>query len=170
MEESPKFELKKLNLDGIKAAFEKAVRYRLLNQPRLAASICYDILEVDPNHENAIIELILALSDQFERGSAQTIADVNSLLTRLIGDYNKTYYNGIVRERRGTSALTSRGIGTDYVAFGFYMSAMEFYEEAEKLSPPDNNDAILRWNTCARIIMEFRLRPDPADNSEPVLE
>ena len=51
-------------------------------------------------------------------------------------------------------------------------AAMVHYEQAEALRPPDNEDAILRWNTCARIIAaEPTLEPEaPAEDGLQGLE
>jgi hypothetical protein len=39
---------------------------------------------------------------------------------------------------------------------------MENYERAMKFAPSANDDAILRWNTCARMIMENpEIQPRP---------
>ena len=61
-------ELKQLHKDAIPAALEKAERYRLLNEPGEAESICLDILAVDPDNQRAIITLLLAFTDRFEKG------------------------------------------------------------------------------------------------------
>ena len=53
-------ELKSLHKDAIPAALEKAERYRLLNEPGEAESICLDILHVDPENQQAIVTLLLA--------------------------------------------------------------------------------------------------------------
>ena len=43
---------------------------------------------------------------------------------------------------------------------------MESYEKSEAISPPDNDDPILRWNTCARILKrDDQIRPKPQDQS-----
>ncbi|HEY3052652.1 MAG TPA: hypothetical protein VGK04_04610 [Thermoanaerobaculia bacterium] len=42
---------------------------------------------------------------------------------------------------------------------------------AEKIRPAGNDDALLRWNTCARIFMNNReLRPREEERVEPYLE
>jgi hypothetical protein len=46
---------------------------------------------------------------------------------------------------------------------------MEFYTEAERLRPEGNDEALLRWNTCARVIDRHRLQPQEAERYEPVL-
>jgi hypothetical protein len=46
---------------------------------------------------------------------------------------------------------------------------MELYEQAEELRPAGNDDAILRWNSCARTLMQHQnLRPRPDDAFEAV--
>jgi hypothetical protein len=47
---------------------------------------------------------------------------------------------------------------------------MRLYEKAKERRPPGNDDAILRWNTCARTLMRNReLRPQPYEPLEAVL-
>ena len=58
-------ELKTIARDGIPHALEKAERYRLLNDPAQAESICRDVLAVDADNQDALRALILALTDQF---------------------------------------------------------------------------------------------------------
>ena len=45
---SDSFELRRISFASIEMALERAMRYRLLNDPEQAESICLDILEVDP--------------------------------------------------------------------------------------------------------------------------
>jgi hypothetical protein len=45
------FPLKKISADGIPHSMEKAERYRLLNDPVQAESICHDVLAVDPDNQ-----------------------------------------------------------------------------------------------------------------------
>jgi hypothetical protein len=47
---------------------------------------------------------------------------------------------------------------------------MTWYERAEAMRPPGNDDAILRWNACARLIMrDQHLVPAVEERSEPLL-
>jgi hypothetical protein len=57
------FELKRLSDEAIPAALEKALRYRLLNEPAEAESICHDVLRIDPENQQALVVLLLALTD-----------------------------------------------------------------------------------------------------------
>ena len=62
-------ELKSLHKDAIPGALAKAERYRLLHEPWQSESICQDVLRIDPENEQALVTLILALTDQFDKGA-----------------------------------------------------------------------------------------------------
>lgn len=165
------FQLKPLSTEGIEAALLKAERYRLLNEPSEAESICLDVLEVDPTNQTALVTLLLALTDQFASERNASVAEARTLLPRLDGAYEQAYYAGIICERRA-SALLERGVsGAGAVAYDWFRQAMEWYEEAEALRPPANDDALLRWNTCARAIMKHaHVRPAPDEPATVELE
>ncbi len=165
------FELKPLSPEGVAAALEKALRYRLLNEPREAESICRDIIEVDPKTHAALTNLILALTDQLTTRGAKCGDEARSLLARLEDEYEGAYYAGIICERRAKAQLSRQNPGSGFVAHDLLHDAMEWYEKAEKVRPAGNDDAILRWNTCARLIMESEhIRPHPEDDFHPMLE
>ena len=149
------FEPKALSHDAVPAALEKANRYRLLNEPGAAESIYLDILAVDPDNQEALRNIILAMSDRF--GKEYSVGDnhINNFLARIDDEYERSYYTGIVYERRAKAALEKGGLQV----YELFMQAMEWYEKAEKLRPPGNDDAILRWNECGRIINRNDLRP-----------
>lgn len=164
------FELRSLSRDAIPAAQEKAVRYRLLNEPRLAESICRDIVAVDPDNQDALITLILAITDQFGAGGAR-LNDALALLPRLEGDFHRAYYRGIIYERRGMAQLAVTTPASGHVAYDWFRQAMEQFDEAEAISPPGNDDALLRWNTCARMINDHEhVRPTPEHRTTVMLE
>ena len=48
-------ELKRILPSAAPVALEKALRYRLLNEPMQAESICRDVLEVDPSNKEALV-------------------------------------------------------------------------------------------------------------------
>ena len=147
------FTLKSLSESSIEAALEKAVRYRLLNEPEDAESICRDALAVDPENQRALVTLTLALTDQFDVNLAEKYQESQEIAGRLQSEYEREYYAGIISERRA-KAIRHRAIpGWGYSAFERLSRAMECYERAEKLRPKDNDDATLRWNSCARLIM-----------------
>src|SRR6266567_3122341 len=84
------FELKRLSEDAIPAALEKALRYRLLNETAEAESICHDVLEIDPENQEALVLLLLALTDRFGKGYAVGVIQAQEVLSRLRSDYEKS--------------------------------------------------------------------------------
>lgn len=162
------FKLKPLSRDAVEAALNKAEHYRLLNQPRLAESICQDVLQIDADNQKAKVVLLLALTDQFGASMSSRGVQAQQLANSLKDEFSKAYYMGIIHERLGNVALDSSTHGSDWDAYEWYLEAMEFFERAEKISPSGNNDAILRWNTCARTIMQHKLQARPVDAINPV--
>lgn len=136
---------------GIPAALEKATRYRLLNEPLEAESICRDVLAVEPENQEAIVTLLLAVTDQFDKEPASTLNDATALLPKISGEYERVYYEGIINERWGNAQLSKAA----QPSVGWYRAAMRCYAKAEELSESDNDDAVLRWNTCVRIINRY---------------
>ena len=144
------FELKRIAKETIPHTLEKALRYRLLNEPAEAESICRDVLLVDPDNQEASITLLLALTDHFDTKLASALDAAKEVLQQIRGDYEQAYYAGVVNERWAMAQI-ARAMPGDF-AFGCLREAMRCYEKAEKLSKPDDPDALLRWNTCARIL------------------
>ncbi len=147
------FELKPISMDAIPEALDKAHRYRLLNEPMQAQSICLDVLRVEPANQLALTTLLLSLTDQF--GGESTPAKAREVLGRLTGEYERQYYSGIICERAGQVAMKMRTPGGGHKAHELFREAMSFYEKAEAIRPAGHDDAILRWNTCARILMRL---------------
>jgi len=162
-----RFTLKSISTDGVPKALEKAERYRLLNEPSLAESIYLDILEVLPTHQQALVALLLARTDQFDSGV--TIESLLEVLHRIEGEYERAYYTGIIWERKGYSHLHRGGLGSGAKTYHALHDAMRHYERAEALRPPGNDDAILRWNACARVLMRNpEIRPLPDSEFQPI--
>jgi hypothetical protein len=160
------FELKPLSPDAVEAALAKAERYRLLNEPGEAESICLDILEIDPDNQQARIVLLLALSDQLPDASGAA-ARAQDLAEQLQGEYERHYYGGLVAERRAKAHL-SRGGAAAHGAYEWLMDALESFERAERLRPAGNDDAILRWNACVRLLRQHpHLQPAADTREEP---
>ena len=164
------FNLKPLSADAIPRALDKAERYRLLNQPWAAESICLDIVRTDPGHQRALRVLLLARADQFGADTSGLVKRAREALDQLTSDYERAYYAGIICERRAKAQLESRAPGAGFVAYEWVREAMSFYEQAEKLRPPGNDDAILRWNTCARLLNESpHVKARGVEQGEPVI-
>jgi hypothetical protein len=149
------FNLKPLSKEAIPAALEKARHYRLLNEPAAAESICLDILAVEPENQEALIDIVLAMADRFGKDYAVGDNHVNEFLPRIRDEYARQYYTGIVYERRAKAILNKDGVN----AFEMFQQAMNHFEKAEAIRPTGNDDAILRWNGCARIIQRNKLGP-----------
>lgn len=164
------FELKLLSKEGIPRALERVERYRLLNEPEQAESICLDVLHVEPDNQQALIMLLLSRTDQFERG--MTVKQAREVLPSLREEYDRLYYQGIICERWARARLHHGGRGSESTASGWLREAMSWYEKAEAIRPPGNDDATLRWNTCARILINNpRLHPPaPEERFDPLLE
>ncbi|MCG8604264.1 hypothetical protein MJD09_04595 [bacterium] len=164
------FELKPLRKESIIAAIEKAELYRLLNEARAAESICLDILEIDPNNQRVIILLLLARTDQFGKGKSVDVNQARELLPRIKGEYERVYYEGIICERQGKATLNQGLPGGKYVAYEWLRDAMEHFEKAEAIRPTGNDDALLRWNSCVRLIERYNLEARPPDEGQFFLE
>ena len=164
-------ELKRLPLEAIPAALEKAEHYRLLNEAREAECICLDILDVDPDNQRAVITLLLARTDQFSRTVGASVQEARELLPRVKGDYEQAYYAGIISERQGKAQLARGGSGWGVNAYHWLREAMEWFDKADRLHPEGNSDAVLRWNTCVRLLEQHdHVRPGADDATQSLLE
>jgi hypothetical protein len=164
------FELKKLTSEGIYRALGKVERYRLLNEPAEAESICRDVLDVDPGNQEALVSLLLALTDQFDLDGQGGVGEAQSLLGSIDGDYARAYYAGIICERRAAALLRRGTPGSGAVVYDWYRQAMAHYEVAETLRPEGNDDPLVRWNTCARSIARHGLHPASPSRDVTFLE
>jgi hypothetical protein len=164
------FQLKPISRESIPAALEKAERYRLLNEPWLTESICSDILEADPGNSKAVITLLLAITDQFHTSSMSDVNRAKELLSSIPDGYEREYYFGIICERKGKAFLNKDRQESYFFSFEWLRKAMDHYERAEAMRPPGNDDALLRWNTCVRLITHHHLEPEREEYVEPPLE
>ena len=164
------FKVKLISRDAVPAALERAERYRLLNEPQQAESICLDVLSVAPDNREAIILLLLSLSDQLSENAAERLDQAWSLLPRLDDEYLRAYYQGILFERQALVYMRRAAPGSSFSAYDLLLEAMRLYEKAEGLRPPGNDEALFRWNSCVRTITANRLQPRPAEDFRPMME
>jgi hypothetical protein len=163
------FAPKPISADSIPGALARAERYRLLNEPSEAESICLDILAVEPQNQQALVSLILALTDQLPDNPAAWRSAMESA-ARLSADYDRLYYEGIVWERRAKARYHGGGTGGREHVYDWLMRALELFERAERVRPAGNDDAVLRWNACVRFLKAHReLVPGEEPVPEPIL-
>jgi hypothetical protein len=165
------FTPKPISLSAVPAALDRAERYRLLNEPVEAESICLDVLAVDPDNQGAVVTLILAITDDLRTHLSAGVARAREYLPRLRDQYRRTYYAGIISERYALALLDHNAPRAGENAYQWIRDAMEIYEAAEKLRPAGEDESILRWNTCARLLAnDSRLRPAKTEEYEPSFE
>jgi hypothetical protein len=142
--------LKTISKSGIAEAIAKAELYRYLNEPEEAESICRDILAADPKHMLGLRTLGLAITDQFSGGPGDRYAEVEKIFGSLTDAYERLYYTGLLCERRVKAQL--RGGRAPHTLLPLLEKALQCFAEAEQVRPPGNDDAILRWNRCVRLL------------------
>jgi hypothetical protein len=163
------FALKPISHESVATALAKAERYRLLNEPGEAESICRDILQIEPRNQAALIHLILALTDQLSHAPG-VFADAIAAVSGLDSPYDRAYYGAIVWERRAKARYQAGGPGSNHHVYEWIATALQLLETAEPLRPQGNDDALLRWNACVRFLNQHReLAPAVEDVAEPIV-
>jgi len=158
-----------LSPEAVDRALAKAERYRLLNEPAEAESICLDALNVDSDNQELLATLLLAITDQFAEETAR-VSDALATASQLRDEYERFYYTGILHERHAKAVLHHHTPRAGARAYDLLQDAMQCFERAEAIRPPNNDDALLRWNACARLIMRDRqLVPAVEEPGEPLL-
>lgn len=165
-------QLKSLKPEATAAALEKAKRYRLLNEPDDAESICLDILAAQPGHQEALITLLLALTDKFRQsGITPAFEQAQEVIDQLDSSYSKAYYHGVIFERRAKFHLHQGGPGAGVAAYDWFVKAMASFDEALAADDPKSQEAVLRWNSCARILnSRDDVKADDSSTGEMLLD
>ena len=168
------YEIKRISTAGIAEAIAKAELYRSLNEPEEAESICRDILAIEPQHQLALRLLGLALTDQFTGHGSDRYRETEEIFRQLEDPYERLYYAGILHERRAKAQLKAGQPPRSLLAL--FDHALHSFAEAEKIRPAGNDDAILRWNRCVRLLqnpdyewdeLEQELVPFDAQDTPP---
>jgi hypothetical protein len=140
-----------ISLEAIPGSLAKAERYRLLNQPWQAESICRDVLSIEPTNQAALILLVLCLTDQFEDGVS--VEEALQIVEGLPDNYHRVYYSGIIHERQAIATFRrDRDYRSRRRVYTLFQNAMESYKRAQAIRPRDNDDSVLRWNACVRFL------------------
>ncbi len=142
--------LKPISQAGIAEAVSKVEVYRYLNEPGEAESICRDILAVDSDNQAALRLLGLAITDQFTGEMSDRYSEAERVFRGLASEYERVYHQGILQERKGKAQL--RAGRPPHTVLPIFEEAMGLFENAEKIRPAGNDDAILRWNRCVRLL------------------
>jgi tetratricopeptide (TPR) repeat protein len=144
------YQLKRISTAGIAEAIAKAELYRSLNEPEEAESICRDILAIEPDHQLALRLLGLAMTDQFAGSGADRYREIERIFAQLGDPYEQLYYTGILYERRAKAQLNAGSPRASVLSL--FEEALRSFAEAERIRPSGNDDAILRWNRCVRLL------------------
>ena len=144
------YQLKRISSAGIAEAIAKAELYRSLNEPEEAESICRDILAIEPDHQLALRLLGLSLTDQFNGRGSDRYRETEQIFGQLEDEYERLYYSGILHERRAKAQLNAGSPCAPVLAL--FEEALRFFAQAERIRPSGNDDAILRWNRCVRLL------------------
>ena len=144
------YQLKRISSAGIDEAISKAELYRSLNEPEEAESICRDILNIEPDHQLALRLLGLALTDQFTGRGSDRYRETEQIFEQLEDPYETLYYTGILYERRAKAPLNAGSPRASVLAL--FEEALRLFAQAERIRPSGNDDAILRWNRCVRLL------------------
>ena len=161
--------LKPITKEGVSAALQKAERYRLLNDSSAAESICLDILKIEAENQQALVMLLLSVTDQLVDDSGDGVKRARDVLPRLKDDYKRAYYSGIISERKAKALLHGGAMGADEVAHDWLRDAMRWFEKAEAIRPAGNDESILRWNSCARMLDKHAPKRPTREEFEPAL-
>ena len=164
--------LKTITVEAVPTALEKAQQYRRLNEPNDAESICLDILAVMPDHQEALKTLLLALTDKFATfGVNPSFEQAREIVGKLDASHCKAYYSGIIFERRAKFHLRQGGPGAGPVAYQWLVKAMDAFNTAITECDTKNQEAVLRWNSCARIINSNpEVRAEETNREEMLLD
>jgi len=165
------YKLKSISHAGIAEALAKVELYRYLNEPEESESICRDILAIEPKQQLALRLLGLSITDQFTGGGADRYRDAEEVFLRLTDTYERFYYSGILYERRAKAQLCAGQ--SPHTLLPLFERALQCFGEAEKIRPAGNDDSILRWNRCVRLLQtpsfqwEEQLASFEADDAPP---
>lgn len=144
------YQLKSISKAGIGEALAKAELYRYLNEPEESESICRDILAVDSHQQMALRLLGLSMTDQFCGADTDRYHEVEEIFRKLTDRYEQLYYTGLLNERRAKIQL--RCGQPPHALLPLFERALHCFGEAEKIRPAGNDDSILRWNRCVRLL------------------
>src|SRR2546428_6400630 len=135
-----RYALKHIVPSGIPAALEKADKYRELNQPAEAESICRDVLAIEAENQLAHRILGLALTDQFAASTGTRFSEAQQAFARLRDPYERAFYGGLACERQANAQLAA-GLPLASIPPPFHHAPAP-NPDAAPLRPAGHDDAI----------------------------
>lgn len=108
------------------------------------------MLAVDPGDQTALRLLGLSITDQFRGAPSDRRTEAEAVFQRLADPYERLYYTAIVRERFAKAQLAAGR--PPHTLIVLFEDALSWFERAEQARPAGNDEAILRWNRCARTL------------------
>lgn len=98
--------------------------------------------------------MILALTDQFPDGAhPQAAVEAEKAAARIQDEYKRLYLSDIIRERRGKAMLAAAVPARHGRRRNGCVKRCRATSVRKPLRPAGNDEAVLRWNTCARLLM-----------------
>ena len=114
-------------------------------------------LQADPSNADAVRTLILALTDSFQYHELGSVSRAQDLVATLPSEYERAYFAGLVAERRARALLVRGGPGRACPRAICCARRCAPSNAPNRVKPSDNDDALLRWNACARL---FQRHPE----------
>ena len=145
--------MKTISRSGISHALTKAETYRDLGEPEATESICRDILAVELDNQSALRLIRLAIVDQFCGESSDRCSGAKTIFHTLVDPYERVYYSGLLQE--GGARAQMRTGEPARMLVPLFEDAMACFEQAASMRPHGNDDAILRWNRCVRLLQSL---------------
>ena len=153
-------------------ALAKAELYRFLNEPEEAESICHDVLAVVPAPPARASAVGTWRSPINSPAPRRPHVERPKLHSRQLNDpYEHALLSRLLNERRAKAQL--RAGRPPHTLLPLLEEAMRCFAEAEKIRPAGNDEAILRWNRCVRLLQtpslawEEQLASYEADDAPP---
>jgi len=105
------------------------------------------------------------------RGGQGGARRARAAIERLASEYERVYYAGILAERSAIALLDRGAHGAAAPAWHHLQEAMSLFEKADALQQDaSNDDAVLRYNTCVRLLEAHRLEEPVPDDEQHLLE
>ena len=144
--------LKSLSPAAVDGALRLAADSRKGGQAQTCESVCHDVLQAEPRNQEALRLLLLSHADRFDADSSQHEMGARDAQSRLTSAYDRAFYDGYIMHRLAQAAIASGSPSAARIVYDLLTGAMASYEDAERMRPDGNDDAVLLWNACHRLL------------------